>query len=76
MSHLAEAFAMVAMLPALANAPVPRAGETGQIVLSLCQGGHLAIDTGKGVPLPQGVSPCCAKGCRSEKRRGKLDRTQ
>ena len=76
MSHLVEAFAMIAMLPAIANAPVPHANEAGQILLALCQGGQLAIDTGKGAPLPQGVSPCCAKGCRSEKRRGKLDRSQ
>tara|TARA_A100001391_G_scaffold1033_8_gene1518 strand:+ start:3922 stop:4152 length:231 start_codon:yes stop_codon:yes gene_type:complete len=75
-SHVTEAFAMIAMLPALANAPVPRAGSDGQIVLSLCQGGQLTIDTGEGAPLPQGTSPCCAKGCRSDKRRGKLDRSQ
>ena len=76
MSHLAEAFAMIAMVPALTNAPVPRSGQAAQIVLALCQGGQLAIDTGKGAPMPQGVSPCCAKGCRNSKRREKLDRSQ
>ena len=76
MTHLAELFAMIAMVPAITNAPVPRAGEAGQIVLALCQGGHIAIDTGSEAPVPQGVSPCCAKGCRTGKRRAKIDRTQ
>ena len=76
MSHLTDLFALVAMIPALSNAPVPHSGESGTIVLALCQGGHIAIETGKGAPLPVGTSPCCAKGCRSSERRKKLDPEQ
>jgi len=73
----AELFALVAMIPALTNAPVPQSDAgTSSLIVALCGGGSVAIDlAGKGAPM-RGTSPCCAKGCHASNRKRKVDPQQ
>lgn len=63
-------FATLAMIPAMTAAPIPQGGQTGgAILVALCNGGQIALEIG-GDEMPlMAVSPCCAKGCHSSKKR-------
>jgi len=75
----AEAFAMLALLPAVTGlppAPIEAASAApGSITLALCNGGSISVLPQDGVPA-RGTAPCCAKGCHSAENRRKLDRKQ
>jgi hypothetical protein len=66
-------FAVCAMVPAMAG---PLRAEP-ELSVRLCGGSaRIAVPTG-GPSLPGGsATVCCAKGCRSEEKRGRLDRSQ
>jgi len=69
----ASIFGALALFPALLG-PLP-AGERGaSLILELCHGGTIAISLGEKGGTPQGFTPCCAKGCRSEDKSQKFGR--
>lgn len=67
-------FASLAMLPAMIG---PLEAEARSLVAPLCGGGTMAIPVGpsQGPPGPA-QGPCCAKGCHSDSKRKRLDRSQ
>ncbi|WP_156500367.1 hypothetical protein [Croceicoccus bisphenolivorans] len=72
MNGLLTSLAAVALLPAVTGMP-PKDAERS-IIVSLCAGGTMALPVGDALP-DRGTTPCCAKGCRT-KRRKLLDRAQ
>jgi len=59
-------FAAIALLPAMTGLPPEEAGRS--ITAALCNGGTVNIPLDDTRPAP-GVMPCCAKGCRSTRRK-------
>jgi hypothetical protein len=70
-------FAAAALVPAMTapseGAPQPSAATS--LVVALCNGGSMALPLGPGAPSPATALCCCAKGCRSDKRK-RIDRKQ
>jgi hypothetical protein len=69
-------FAAAALLPAMT---VPAEGTpplsvAGALVVALCNGGSMVLPLGSGAPAAQPC--CCAKGCRGEAKRRRIDRKQ
>jgi len=68
MSGSLSLFATLALLPAMTG-PVPGSSATGgALVLALCGGGSLTVPVEQ-VPVAPGTGACCAKGCRSSRRK-------
>nr|WP_240654629.1 hypothetical protein [Croceicoccus ponticola] len=65
-------FAAVALLPAMTGVPPADAQRT--IVVALCSGGSIVIPLGQ-TGTARSTTPCCAKGCRTRRKRP-FDRTQ
>ena len=63
-------FATLAIIPAMTAAPVPQGGQSGgAILVALCNGGQIALAIGGDTMPLMAVSPCCAKGYHSSKKR-------
>lgn len=76
MTPLHALIAATALVPAMTG-PAPRA-DAATLVLALCNGGTITLQTGGGGDVPSGpqTGPCCAKGCHTGDRRKALDRKQ
>lgn len=77
MSLLADAIGIVALVPAMAGPlSLPVADDPAGLVLTLCQGGTLAV------PMEQQERPgtpatmCCAKGCQRQRSSRQVDPEQ
>jgi hypothetical protein len=70
-------FAAAALLPAM-TAPsegAPQLSAAGALIVALCNGGAMVLPIPGGAPSPATAPCCCAKGCRSGKRK-RIDREQ
>lgn len=76
MTPLHALVAAAALIPAMTG-PAPQSG-TSALVLALCNGGIITVQTGGSGQVPPGppTGPCCAKGCHTGDRRKALDRKQ
>ena len=66
MNPAIAAFALAGMLPAITDGALPHPNDG--IVLALCSGGSIAIDTDAPAGPHPANAPCCAKGCRDNDR--------
>ena len=69
-------FAAAALVPAM-TAPsegAPQSSAAAALVIALCNGGAMSLPLGNDAP-PAAVPCCCAKGCRSDRRK-RIDREQ
>jgi len=76
MTPPAALFAAAALIPAM-TAPAegtPQLSRLGALAVALCGGGTMVLPLGSGAPAAQPC--CCAKGCRSEAKRRRIDRKQ
>lgn len=64
-------FGALALVPAMVG---PLQAEARDFVAMTCDGGAVSVP----VPAPPGPpqGPCCAKGCHSDSKRKRLDRSQ
>ena len=69
MNSVIAAFAVAGMVPAMADGALLHHGEG--IVLALCSGGTVALNSSSPVGPRPANAPCCAKGCRDGERRRK-----
>jgi len=76
MTPLNVLMAATALIPAMTG-PAPQEGQAA-LVLALCNGGTITVQTGGNGEAPAGpqTGPCCAKGCHTGDRRKALDRKQ
>lgn len=73
MNEFLAGLAAIALVPAMTGVPqddAPRA-----ISVALCGGGVLSIPIDGETPA-RGIAPCCAKGCRSSRRKRGIDQAQ
>lgn len=78
MSPTSLLFAAAALLPAM-TAPsegTPQLSAAGALIVALCNGGSAMVPIGNGPPPASTAPCCCAKGCRAEARRKRIDREQ
>ena len=70
-------FAAAALIPAITSPSEgsPQLSAAGALVVAMCNGGSMMLPLGSGAPLPATAPCCCAKGCRSDKRK-RIDRKQ
>jgi len=76
MTPAAVLFAAAALIPAM-TAPsegIASVSPVSALIVALCGGGSMVLPLGSGAPAPQPC--CCAKGCRSEAKRKRIDRKQ
>jgi hypothetical protein len=67
-------FAAAALVPAMfaPSEGSPQLSLAGTLAVALCNGGSMVLPLGSGAPA---IEPCCcAKGCRSEDKRRRIDR--
>lgn len=75
MSRPSLLFAAAALLPAMtAPAEGTPLAAAGALIVALCNGGSMSVPAGGG--SQPGSACCCAKGCRTETRRKRIDREQ
>jgi hypothetical protein len=69
-------FAAAALIPAITSPAegTPQGPLAGALVVALCGGGAIALSLGDQSAPPATPSCCCAKGCRTGKKRGRADR--
>lgn len=73
--RLIALFGALALVPAMVG---PLQAEARELVAMTCDGGVVSVP----VPAPPGEpkgppqGPCCAKGCHSDSKRKRLDRSQ
>ncbi|GLK45573.1 MULTISPECIES: hypothetical protein [Novosphingobium] len=69
--RLIALFGTLALVPAMVG---PLQVEAREFVAMTCNGGAVSVP----VPAPPGPpqGPCCAKGCHSDSKRKRLDRSQ
>lgn len=74
---LGQGLGLVALVPAMAGAiSLPEEGGAAEVILSLCQGGTIAIPF---MPANEPAIPatiCCAKGCQRREKRDPVDPEQ
>jgi len=69
MNPVIAAFALIGMVPAMADGALLHQGEAMQ--LALCSGGTITLKTNVPAGPRPANAPCCAKGCRDGERRRK-----
>ena len=69
-------FAAAALLPAMTSPAdgAPQLSVASALVVALCNGGSMTVPFGSG--SPPATSCCCAKGCRTGRKRDRIDREQ
>lgn len=74
MTRLLALFGALAMVPAMVG---PLEAEARAVAAPLCGGGAVSIPVpSRDSPPGPAQGPCCAKGCHSEAKRKRLDRSQ
>jgi hypothetical protein len=69
--RLIALFGALALVPAMVG---PLQAEARELVAMTCDGGAVSVPVPAPLGPPQG--PCCAKGCHSDSKRKRLDRSQ
>ncbi len=69
MNPVIAAFALAGMIPAMTDGALLHQGAG--MVLALCSGGSIALNSSSPADPRPANAPCCAKGCRDGERRRK-----
>lgn len=69
MNPVMAAFALAGMIPAMADGALLH--QSDGMMLALCSGGSIALNSSAPSDPRPANAPCCAKGCRDGERRRK-----